>query len=100
MEQQQTEWVVFGFLFATLIYFGLLIPERISLPFSQPDSQYVIVTNLVGTLSLTIPIALCFGIAILRYRLWDIDILINRTLVYGSLTAILVLIYFVSVIAL
>jgi hypothetical protein len=100
VEQQQTKWVIFGFSLAALISFGLLLPERLHLPFSQPDSPYVIVTNLVETLSLTLPIALCFGIAILRYRLWDVDVLINRSLVYGLLTAILALVYFVSVIAL
>jgi hypothetical protein len=45
-----------------------------------------------------IPIAV--GIAILKYRLYDIDILINRTLVYGSLTATLVALYFVGIVLL
>src|SRR5207302_11143003 len=54
--------------------------------------------TVIHHLLLLIPISNAF--AILRSLLWDIDIIINRTLVYGSLTAILALIYFVSVIVL
>jgi hypothetical protein len=50
----------------------------------------------IATLS-AIPVAV--GIAVLKYRLYDIDHIINRTLVYGLLTAILVGIYFGSVTA-
>ncbi|HET7272336.1 MAG TPA: hypothetical protein VFI90_14790, partial [Rubrobacter sp.] len=49
----------------------------------------------------TIPaIPIAIGIAILRYRLYDIDLIINRTLVYGSLTAMLALLYVAGVLAL
>ena len=47
------------------------------------------------TLSLIFP--LCLGLAILRYRLWDIDIIIHRTLLYSTLTFLLAAVYEVSV---
>ena len=50
---------------------------------------------LVGFLS--IPIT--FGVAILRYRLWDVDLVINRTLVYGALTVTLALVYLAVVVS-
>ena len=51
---------------------------------------------MVGVVS--VPISM--GIAILRYRLYDIDIIINRTLVYGSLTSTLVVVYLVGIVVL
>lgn len=58
----------------------------------------IISTNALGIVLLPIPFALAF--AILRYRLFDIDVIIHRALVYGTLTATLGLVYGVSVVAL
>lgn len=65
----------------------------------QAGSFYQLVIGPAYILDVLI-VPLSIGLAILRYRLYDIDILINRTLVYGSLTAILALVYFMSVLVL
>jgi hypothetical protein len=53
----------------------------------------------VGVLSFAgVPVAI--GFAVLKYRLYDIDLLINRTLVYGALTATLVAVYVGSIVML
>jgi hypothetical protein len=103
IERQQTKWIVFGVAVALLgfLLLGYLLPGFLTL-FGPLQSlgllpSVILVTSIYLVL---LPIPLSIANAILRYRLWDIDILINRTLVYGSLTAILALVYFVSVFAL
>src|SRR5207302_1538246 len=85
---------------ATLVSaFGLLLPGAIFPVLNQFDSPYQIMVNGVYDL-IFVPIPLSIGIAILRYRLWDIDIIINRTLVYGALTTSVVGLYMLVVVSL
>src|SRR5215216_3410411 len=70
-----------------------IIPDVIEVPLWFERIGHAIFLLLIPA----IPISM--GIAILRYRLYDIDIIINRTLVYGSLTAILAGVYFGTVTA-
>jgi hypothetical protein len=91
-ERQQTKWVVFGLVSAGLgaIAFELSISGS---PLSQfgPPLALALEAGLFGSLLL---IPLSIGVAIVHDRLWDIDIVIRRTLVYGILTASLALVYF------
>jgi hypothetical protein len=91
-ERQQTKWVVLGIIagpvFGALYYLPpLLFPEL-----RAPDSLYFLLFKPIFIIVFLFA-PLSFGIAILRYRLWDIDVLINRTLVYGTLTVILTAVY-------
>ena len=92
LQRQQTKWVVFGMSVAIGGYVGLvdLLYGVFSLPPKGPFADLIIFT---ATYCLMLLIPLSIGFAILRSRLWDIDILINRTLVYGALTGTLVLLY-------
>ena len=95
VQRQQTKWFVYAV--AVGLSLGVMVA---ALPAVTPvDSPFQLLSATSGPLVFAfIPLGL--GIAILRYRLWDIDVIINRTLVYGSLTALLALLYFGLVVAL
>jgi hypothetical protein len=96
IERQQTKWVVFGAVIALLgllLLGGLLTTVlRLFIPLQSLGLlPSVLLVTSIYLLLLLIPLSL--AIAILRYRLWDVDVLINRTLVYGTLTVILTVVY-------
>jgi hypothetical protein len=92
IQRQQTKWIVFGGSATILIVIVFNLPSYIFPALSRTGSLYGLFLAAINTLVLLPPI-FCFAIAILRYRLWDIDIIIRRTLVYGTLTVILTLVY-------
>ena len=101
IQRQQAKWFVFAlavFLVSTFLYFVLSIQsDRVLTPTESVRGDLATMTT--GTLSsVFIPIAV--GIAILRYRLYDIEIIIRKTLIYAALTALLALVYFGSVVLL
>lgn len=92
VERQQTKWIVFSLTIIIAVQFGFAIPLLFLPALDRVGSLYLMLNNTVDVLVLLIaPPAI--AIALLRYRLWDADALINRALVYGILTALLVLVY-------
>jgi len=91
-QRQQTKWVVFAITILLVVEIGFSMPTLFFPSFNQPGSLYSLAYNIISPIFLLL-IPLSMGIAMLRYRLWDIDIIINRTLVYGTLTVILTLVY-------
>jgi hypothetical protein len=92
IQRQQTKWVVFGTSVALLGYTVVDLTYGLLAPHFPPNllSRLIVITAL-NCFALLIPLS--FGFAILRSRLWDIDIIIHRTIVYGALTGTLALIY-------
>jgi hypothetical protein len=95
VERQQIKWFAYAAA-GSVITTGLayLLPSVVDTPLWFERMGFALVIAFIPA----VPIAI--GIAILRYRLYDIDILINRTLVYGPLTAMLVSLYLVGIVVL
>jgi hypothetical protein len=88
VERQQLKWFTYA---ATLMVLFMVLSD-----FLLPQSG--VVDALYGFVVALVPVAA--GVAVLRYRLYDIDRLINRTLVYGLLTALLGAVYAATVLVL
>jgi hypothetical protein len=96
LQCQQTKWVIFGICVAAIIVVGLRIPALIFPSLWQAGSFYRLISE-PAYIVVVLIVPICLGIAILRYRLYDIDIIIHRTLIYSTLTVLLAMIYEVSV---
>jgi hypothetical protein len=94
-ERQQIKWIAFaasvvGLLYLIAMSTAFLYPSE---AWFQPGSRWWLdLLAYVALFSFTL-VPMAVGVAILRYRLYDIDLIINRTLVYGSLTVTLVSLY-------
>jgi hypothetical protein len=99
LQRQQTKVVVFGGTVAGGGYLGLFLGELFLMPFVMRNALAGLAfTTATYAVMLLLPLSL--GVAILRYRLWDVDPLINRALVYSTLTATLGALYIGSVVGL
>jgi hypothetical protein len=86
--RQQVKWVVFGISVAALVYLGIIVVLSPYAP--APASPRAVVIFLIGyalVYAAMLLIPLSIGIAILRHQLFDINLIIKRTLVYGALIA-------------
>ncbi len=88
-QRQQTKWVVY----AAIAWFITYLVGTALTNLLPAQSPYQLLSPTVTILLPAVFLYMGLGFALLRYRLWDIDAIINRTLVYGALTAILTITY-------
>jgi hypothetical protein len=87
-QREQTKWVLFGLLVALGTFVGLGLIKAL-VPGLTATAARTVLLALVGGNGVFLALSflpVSFGVAILRYRLWEIDVLINRALVYVPLT--------------
>ncbi|HEX6483756.1 MAG TPA: hypothetical protein VF043_33330 [Ktedonobacteraceae bacterium] len=97
-QRRQTRWVIFGLACFLLVFFVSLAMSIIPIVGVGGSLLYLMHETLLPLAFSLIPLSVT--IAILRSRLWDIDVIIRRTLVYSTLTVILALLYLGLVIGL
>ncbi|MBK9602309.1 MAG: sensor histidine kinase [Anaerolineales bacterium] len=93
--RQQTKWVVYGISAAIIGFFIVTLPASFGISMEEGTTYGLI--SITGMMLSILFIPISIGIAITRSRLWDIDPIINRTLVYGALSFLTILFYVLTV---
>jgi hypothetical protein len=97
VQRQQTKWVLLGLVgFFTATMSWTILAEFSTLPPGRPKLLFGLSALPQAILLGMFPISVV--IAMMRYRLWDVDLIVRRTLVYAFLTGALLLVYFGSVV--
>jgi signal transduction histidine kinase len=93
-ERQQLRWLAYALAAAAAFIVAVLVSNAIvQTPANGTDPLFVAAFAMAFFLIMAIGLPVAIGIAILRYRLYDIDVVINKTVVYGALAAFITLVY-------
>jgi hypothetical protein len=98
VQRRQTKWVIFGTTLAIAGTFPFQVPVDLSLVDGDTPLRLLLFRTGFSLSFLLVPLSI--SVAVLRSHLFDIDVLINRTLVYGTLTAMLIGLYFGGIVVL
>lgn len=88
VERQQAKWVVFGLIVTVLGFLAIGLMIAVTGP--SPPNVFVFLAAATSFYVVLLPLPISIAVAVLRHRLWGVDVILNRTLVYGALTALVI----------
>jgi len=103
VKRQQTKWVIYGLSCAAIgfLTFNFFVPAFFPLVLRPGQARVIyVLLGVAIEYAMFIALPISFALSVLRYRLWDVDLIAFRAIVYSSLTAGLAILYFTTVLVL